>query len=194
MLSNFLCNCFPILFNTEQFLQIAQSQEITKYPRNNSCFVLRKTKDSHPLKMMDSISEYFIHPNNSISVDDLSIEKTISLFLRCHTFYCYDLVTFLPIMACLCGCKVVIIADYPGFKDMRDIYKLFNPWMYYGMTYFINNEYITPEKDGRERLINILTNISKSNYKNFSNESNSYTNILLFLQYLEVYFNVSFNE
>jgi len=188
-------NCFPVIFNSDNFLKIAKSEEINKYERNNSCFVLRKMQDTHSLRMVvDSISEYFIHPENSLSVDGLSIEDSISLFLRSHTFYCYDLVTFLPVIACLCGCKVIIISNYPGFKDMRDIYKEFNPWMYYGMTYYINNEYIEPEENGRENLINILTDISKNSYKNFSNESSSYNNCLLLLQYLETYFNVTFVE
>jgi hypothetical protein len=187
-------NCFPIVFNTDGFLNITTSKDIDKYKRDDTCFVLRKTQDTHHLKMMDSITDYFIHPNNSLSIDGTSIEEAISIFLRCHTFYCYDLVTFLPVIARLCGCKVIIISDYPGFKDMRDIYKEFNPWMYYGMTYYINNEYIEPEENGRENLINILKDISKGTYKNFSNEKSSYNNILLFLQYLEIYFNVSFVE
>ena len=187
-------NCFPMLFNTDNFLQIARSEIINKYNRYHACFSLRKTQNTHPLKMMDSISKYFIHPENSVYIDGKSLDETISLFLRCHTFYCYDLVTFLPVIACLCGCKVIIISDYSGFKDMRDIYKEFNPWMYYGMTYYINNEYIEPEENGRENLINMLTAISKNSYKNFSNEASSYNNCLLFLQYLETYFNVTFVE
>jgi hypothetical protein len=78
---------------------------------------------------------------------------------------------------------------------MRDINKVFNPWMYYGMTYYINNEYIESEENGREILINILSDISKKgSYKNFSNETTSYNNFLIFLQYLETYFNVTFVE
>jgi len=187
-------NCFPILFNINQFVAIAKSGEINKYKRDDTCFVLRKTKDSHSLKMMSSVSEYFIHPDNSLSIDELSIEEQISVFLKCHTFYCYDIVTFIPVMAVICGCKVIIISDYPGFKDIRNYYKEFNPWMYYGMTYYINNEYIEPEENGREKLINILSSISNNSYKNFSNESSSHENLLLFLQYLECYFNVSFVE
>jgi hypothetical protein len=187
-------NCFPIVFNSDRFLEIAKSEEINKYKRDNSCFVLRKTQDSHSLKMMDSISKYFIHPENCLNIDGLNIDDSISIFLRCHTFYCYDLVTFLPVIACLCGCKVIIISDYPGFKDMRDIYKVFNPWMYCGMTYYINNEFIEPPENGREDLINLLTAISNNSYKNFSNELSSYNNLLTFLQYLETYFNVTFVE
>ena len=66
--------------------------------------------------------------------------------------------------------------------------------MYYGMTYYINNEYIEPENNGREILINLLTQLSNDSYKNFSNEISSYNNFLLFLQYLECYFSISFNE
>jgi hypothetical protein len=189
-------NCFPIMYNIDNFLKIASSKEtINRYKRQDTCFVLRKTQDTHPLKMMDSISEYFIHPNDSLSIDGLSLDETTSLFLKCHTFYCYDLVAFLPAIACLCGCKVIIISNYPGFKDMRDINKVFNPWMYYGMTYYINNEYIESEENGREILINILSDISKKgSYKNFSNETTSYNNFLIFLQYLETYFNVTFVE
>jgi hypothetical protein len=191
---NIYPNCFPIIFNSDNFLKIAKSPKIYKYKRNNTCFALRKTQDSHPLKMMNSIQDYFIHPTDSINIDNLSTDEFIEIFLRCHTFYCYDLVTFLPVIARLCGCKVIIVSDYFGFKDMREIYKELNPWMYYGMTYYINNEYIESDDNDLNKLINILTEISNNNHKNFSNESSSYKNILLFLQYLETYFNVSFAE
>jgi hypothetical protein len=191
---NIYPNCFPIIFNSDNFLKIAKSPKIYKYKRNNTCFALRKTQDSHLLKMMNSIQDYFIHPTDSINIDNLSIDEFIEIFLRCHTFYCYDLVTFLPVIARLCGCKVIIVSDYFGFKDMREIYKELNPWMYYGMTYYINNEYIESDNNDLNKLINILTEISNNNHKNFSNESSSYKNILLFLQYLETYFNVSFVE
>ena len=186
-------NCFPCLFNVASFLELAKSnaRPVVTY---NSCFVLRKTVDQHSLKMMEQISDYYIHPDTSLQIDGLDLQNTINIFLNSHTFYCYDLVTFLPVIALICGCKPIIISDYPSFKDMRDIYKEYNPWMYYGITYYIDGEYIEPEENGREKLINLLTLISNNSFKNFSTETTSYNNLLLFLKYLEVYFDVSFCE
>jgi hypothetical protein len=185
-------NCLPVLFNTNYFLKIARSQEVNKYNRNNSCFMLRKTMDTHPLKMMDTISEHYIHQNDSLPLDGLSLEESIQLFLRCHTFYCYDLVSFLSVIAVLCGCKTILISDYHGFKDLRDIYKELNPFWYYGMSYYTEGEYIEPPENGREELIKMLLNINTNSYKSFSNETTSYNTFLTFLKYLECYFNVSF--
>jgi hypothetical protein len=185
-------NCFPVIFNIDQFLKIAGSDIINKYPRNQNCHIFRKFADSHPVKMVDNISKHFIHPSDSISVDGLSIEQSIDVFLKCKHFYCYDLVTFLPVMALLCGCQPILISDYPGFKDFRGIYKEYNPWMYHGMTYFIDGKFLLPEDNGRNVLIDILQSIHNNTFKNFSDEKNSYNNLRVFLRYLECYFNVSF--
>ena len=84
--------------------------------------------------------------------------------------------------------------NYPGIKSIREIYKLYSPWMYYGMSYYNEDNSITDGSNTRHLLIDLLKNMVNANYKNFFSEQSSYNSILTFLQYLECYFKVSFNE
>jgi hypothetical protein len=84
--------------------------------------------------------------------------------------------------------------NYPGINNIREIYKIYAPWMYYGMSYYNKDNTITDGSDTRQLLYELLINIDNGQYKNFFSEKSSYSSILTFLQYLECYFKVSFNE
>jgi hypothetical protein len=162
--------------------------------KTKTCYILRKSNDSHPLKFVDKVSNYFIHPDSSICIDSLDLSGSINMFLECDKFYCYDCISATAIIAILCGCQTILISKYNGLKDIREMYKYFCPWMYYGMAYDDTKDELDFAKNTKHILIDILTKINKSEYKNFFSEKASYDSILTFLIYLECYFNVSFNE
>jgi hypothetical protein len=185
-------NCFPGIFNVGMVLSLyKQNMNINS---DKTCYVLRKTQDSHPLKFIHKITDYFIHPKDSICIETFSLQENIDMFLSCKTFYCYDSTTFLPVIASLCGCTPILMNNYPGICNLREIYKIYAPWMYYGMSYYNKDNSITDGNNTRHLLINVLKNIHNNQYKNFFSETSSYSSILTFLQYLECYFKVSFNE
>ena len=185
-------NCFPLCFNLDQFSELLENPEKYNYKRNKTCYVLRKTSDTHPLKMMNSIKDYFIHPDDSICIDNFSLNENINIFLECDKFYCYDNVSFLAVISVLCGCQTILNSNYPGFKDIREIYKIYSPWMYYGMAYNDNLESLEFAKNTKYILIDILKKINKNEYKNFFSEKANNESILIFLKYLECYFKISF--
>jgi hypothetical protein len=189
-------NCFPLCFNIKVILEIYNSIKIKNdvTERNGSCYLLRKTCDSHTLKIVDSVKDYFIHPEDSISIDNFRLEENIDVFLKCDKFYCYDNVTFLAVIASACGCTPILIPNYRGFCDIREIYKIYAPWMYYGMAYGDTQEQLEFAKNTRDELFDLLESISKNEYANFFTDSSPDSSILTFLQYLECYFNVSFLE
>lgn len=189
--SNIYPNCLQLCFNIEMIIKLSK-KDITNTKRNSSCFVLRKTDDSHPLKFPESIKDYYIHPSNSIQIDNYSLEENINIFLNTEKFYCYDNVSFLPVIASACGCIPILIDKYGGFKDARFIYKKYAPWMYYGMAYADNENEINFAKKTRIKLINLLIKINNNGYKNFFSEKSCREQLLLFLKYIEVYFSVSF--
>jgi len=185
-------NCFPGCFNLGMFLNLYKTDmNITS---DKTCYVLRKTQHSHPLKFIDNIEDYFIHPEDSICIENFSLQENIDMFLTCKTFYCYDSTTFLAVIASLCGCTPILMNNYPGCSNIRDIYKIYAPWMYYGMSYYNKDNSITDGSDTRHLLIDLLKYIDNNQYKNFFSEKSAYSSILTFLQYLECYFKVSFNE
>ena len=189
-------NCFPLCFNVKNILEIYNNiktkNDVTD--RNGTCYLLRKTCDSHPLKIINSVKDYFIHPEDSYSIDNLNLEENIAMFLKCNKFYCYDNVTFLAVIASACGCQPILIPNYRGFCDIREIYRIYAPWMYYGMAYGDTEEQLEFAKNTRDELFNLLENISKNEHANFFTDSSLDSSILTFLQYLECYFSVSFYE
>ena len=48
--------------------------------------------------------------------------------------------------------------------------------------------------ENRKNLIQLLNNIKNNKYKNFTTANSCYNSLLIFLQYLECFFQVSFNE
>jgi hypothetical protein len=184
-------NCLPLCFNIEGFIPIYRENMNNT---NKTCYVLRKTNDTHPLKFMHNIKDYFIHPEDSICIDTFSLQENINMFLECKTFYCYDNTTFLAVIASLCGCNPILMNNYPGICNVREIYKIYAPWMYYGMSYYNKDNSITDGSDTRYLLVELLKKISKNEYKNFFSEKSARSSLLTFLQYLECYFKISFNE
>jgi hypothetical protein len=187
-------NSFPLFFNFNLIFNIINNIDKNKYVRDKSCYTLRKTNDTHPMKFMDSIKDYFIHPENSICIDNNNLSENIDTFLRCDKFYCYDNISFLGVLAVLCGCQTILFCNYKGYKDVRELYKIYIPILYYGMAYDDTPEELEFARNTQHILIDILHKIYVNQYKNFFSEESSYDSILTFLKYLECYFNISFNE
>lgn len=187
-------NSFPVFFNFHLIFNLINNIDKNKYVRDKSCYTLRKTNDSHTMKFMTSIKDYFIHPENSICIDKNNLQENIDTFLRCDKFYCYDNISFLGVLAVLCGCQTILFCNYEGYKDVRELYKIYIPILYYGMAYNDTPEELEFARNTQHILIDILQKIYINQYKNFFSEDSSYDSILIFLKYLECYFNVSFNE
>jgi len=71
-----------------------------KLLRNGSCHTFRK---SHFHKNIQQI-----HSDNSYMISNESQDMLIQIFNHCEIFICYDPLTFLTIMAALCGCISVV--------------------------------------------------------------------------------------
>jgi hypothetical protein len=191
---NYYPNCLPIVFNIDMLLGLYEQNKSNNNDRSLTCYVLRKTHDTHPLKFIDSIHDYFIHPEDSINIDKNNMSENIEIFQKCKKFYCYDNVSFLAPMAVMCGCETILIQNYPGLKDIREIYKTYSPWMYYGIAYGDNEESLEFARNTKHILIDILKKIKEENYFNFTSDNNCDNAILSLLKYLECYFQVSFNN
>jgi hypothetical protein len=189
---NIYPNCLPLIFNIHVITDIMNNNNIEK--TIESCYLLRKTKDTHPLKMMDRVSDFYIHNEESISIDSYNLQENIEIFLKCKKIYCYDNVCFLPVLAAACGCIPVLINKYPGFENIRELYKIYSPWMYYGMAYDDTEEAIQFAKDTKHLLLETIKKIDSDNYLNFFSNNGGNLKILNFLKYLECYFGVSFSE
>jgi hypothetical protein len=187
-------NSLPLLFNIKMINDLKNTIKPEK--TIESCYLLRKTNDQHPLKMMDNVNDYFIHPPDSINLDLNSLDQNIGIFLKCKKFYCYDNVCFLPVIANVCDCQAIIIGKYPGFEDIKNIYKIYNPWMYYGMAYNDTEEEFNFAKNTKHLLFEFIDKTLNGNFENFftNDNDNGHFQLLNFLKYIECYFNVSFYE
>jgi hypothetical protein len=69
--------------------------------RKGSCYLIKKAPFIH--------KEFeFIHPFDSIFIDDMSLEDINDVFNKCKYFYSYDANTAYIIYAALCGCIPII--------------------------------------------------------------------------------------
>jgi len=69
--------------------------------RNKTCYLIKKGPLIH------SNINYF-HPNDSINVDNFSLEKMCEIFNECKYFYTYDSKSMYIIYALICGCIPII--------------------------------------------------------------------------------------
>lgn len=192
--TNIYPNSLPLLFNLKLIEDLINISSTNTNKTIESCYLLRKASDSHPLKMMDSVSDFYIHPEDSISLDLNSLQENINMFIKCKKFYCYDNVCFLPVLAALCDCTPILVNKYNGFENIKDIYKTYSPWMYYGIAYDDTEEELSFAKNTKHLLIELLRKIDNDMVVNFFSDNAGNMQLLNFLKYLECYFGVSFHE
>ncbi len=199
-------NCFNSIFNTDLILNLLKNNNSNT--KNTNCYSLRKVSNQHPLKIINSIEKYFIHPNNYELIDNIGggnggdyIIGIINLFKKSNEFYCYDNVSFTPVMAKASKCQPILINNYPGLGNIRQFYKLYAPWMFYSSKYYFTDQIdnIQNQSDNSENILNnndfniFFEKIHNSTYNDFIFSSDKCEkNIIEFLKYLEVYFNISF--
>jgi hypothetical protein len=78
--------------------------------KNESCYLIKK-------RTFYTNSINYIHPTNSICIDNKCKENVVNIFNESVKFYCYDLNTFLSVAAIICGCKVIY---YPDNKTKKE--------------------------------------------------------------------------
>jgi hypothetical protein len=92
------------VFKTLSILYL--SPEIKQYNlgnRNGCCYTIRKAAEIHKNQI------HRIHPDNSYEITrDVSNDKIIQIFNNYEYFVSYDPITFLSIMAPLCGCISIV--------------------------------------------------------------------------------------
>jgi hypothetical protein len=95
--------------------------------RNSTCYLIKKRKFINNIQ--------YVHPYNSICIDNLPLINVVDIFNKCDYFYCYDIKTFLFIGSILCNCKPILI-PYDNitkeefikesiFNDYKNINKFF---------------------------------------------------------------------
>lgn len=104
--------CYREIFNDERLNPQRLKLELLSFDselykqtnfgeRKGNCYILRKGKDRTDLpKQLDGIV-----------IDNLSEKEKIRIFNECEYCYCYDLQTFYSTIACICGCKVIIVPE-----------------------------------------------------------------------------------
>lgn len=127
--------------------------------RTKTCFIIKKGPLIHNFSDIT-----YIHPNDSINIDNMSLTDIVKVFNESHTFYCYDPNTFYILSAPLCGCISVV---YP-IKNMSadSFYKnritciddfIFNSGIAYGNS---NEQIINARitiKDSRDNFNTLLS-------------------------------------
>lgn len=133
--------------------------------RKGNCYIVRKGDER------EDLPSFFDGP----VVDNLSEEEKVKIFNECEYCYSYDLQTYYSTIACVCGCKSIVVFE-PG-KTAYDYYSEDEVKRHVGVAY--GN---TPEEI--EHAINTRNELLKSlDYTSFNEK-----NINKFIGYMEDYF------
>jgi hypothetical protein len=104
--------------------------------KDKTCFLIKKATLFH-----SNIN--YMHPTDSINIDNLNLKEIINIFNESTYFYCYDLNTAYSIFAPICNCVTIL---YPSTTITKDEYfknRIFfkNNEVYdYGISYGNNTE------------------------------------------------------
>ena len=148
--------------------------------RNEYCYTFRKSY------YHESIS--YIHPADSYELKkDVSQEKCIEIFNNYKYFICYDPLTFLPIIAILCGCISIL---YPLKNVDKLLWLKRSPFWDYlhqnninnfpGLAYGLDDiEYAKNTiNDGPEFIKNMINKTNELYINSFITDINNYENML----------------
>ena len=140
--------------------------------KNKSCYLIKK-------RFFFEKKINYVHPLDSILIDNLSKNEIIELFNTCEYFYCYDIKSCYIIYSILCGCKLIIIPynnitkkDYCKFSILENFIE-FEKMFSYGIddmnNNIIDNVLINKFKD-------YLLNIPDKSIKSFLDDIEKYIN------------------
>jgi hypothetical protein len=90
------------------------NKNIPKENKQKTCYLIKKGRLIHK-------QIHVIHPQDSICIDDLSLEEINNVFNECKYFYCYDPNSAFIIFAVLCGC-IPILQPIEGVNE-NDFFK-----------------------------------------------------------------------
>jgi hypothetical protein len=87
--------------------------------RDKTCYLIKKGRIIH-----ENIN--YIHPPNSICIDDLSLKEKGYIFNQCKFFYSYDPNTAYILFSAACGCIPIIYPDEGISEEHYFKSKMFN--------------------------------------------------------------------
>lgn len=133
--------------------------------RKGSCYIVRKGKNRNDL------------PNtfDGVVVDMLPEKEKVAVFNTCEYCYCYDLQTFYSTIACVCGCKVIIV---PEDGKTRKDYLTINEKAY-GVAYGTTEAELKYANETRSLVLDRINNQllkNKAEVENFCNLCEQYFN------------------
>jgi hypothetical protein len=157
--------------------------------RNKTCFLIKKGSLIHK-------NINYIHPQDSICIDDLSLEEKANIFNNCKFFYTYDPNSAYIIFAAACGCIPIIYElegvneeDYFKSKIFNFENKIYNKGIVYGnnvekINYILKNKLNENNKKYyknlfamiEEKTIPMFLNDVENIYYKLSNDYNLLTN------------------
>ena len=147
--------------------------------RHGSCYTIRKAK-----KMIDKL--IFIHPEDSFEIKrGHTQDKYMKIFNKYEYFYSYDPLTFLSLIAIMCGC-ISIVVEIEGVKK-QDYFKMTGIYDYmcshnltniYGLAYGNSDEEINYAKKtihlGKRQILNMQQWYLNKYIPSFINDLNNF--------------------
>lgn len=161
---NIICSNNSLAFVANLKVILEETKNISAGPRNIKVGCLFR-KASLNLIYSKNISEILYHSSwrgllrlpNLDSYLHCDIKELIKRCKNIKTLYCFDLFSFTPYIAAICGCDVRMIA-LPPFDNLRDVYQNV-PFMSFGVALKNNTVEIKKAQETRDNLRKELTAI-----------------------------------
>jgi hypothetical protein len=139
--------------------------------RNKTCYLVKKGRLIHK-------NIKYIHPENSICIENLSLEEINYVFNQCNVFYSYDPNSLYIIYAAVCGCTAIVYEidgvsekDYFNSLILNFDNKIYNKGIVYGINEKKQNHILlqnhTLLQNNIKQLKNLLQNQSNTNNEEY---------------------------
>ena len=194
-------NCFPFMYNIQNLHDLYNNSKNQPVKQHKiGCYFGKLEPNMSYTPQVSNINNYHMHPENSTYIRRGSTSY-INEIKNLSELYCYDNISFTPVFAKCANTQPILINNYPGMNNIRQFYKEFTPWMYNSSKYYFTDQKdnIHAQSDNSENIYNhadfynLMCKIHNESYDDslFSIE-NSFNKMLVFIKYIECYFNVSF--
>lgn len=185
----------PLYFNLTKFYHFLPLMNKKVYIKNvhiqpqyinlNTFQDLKKERKGQAYIQKKGVIKIYKHSKDAVFLDPFLHDWSLlsEIFNKIETLYCYDLRTIWPVLAALCGCKVIVVPNMTDSSECKGSTIYRNSWdlFKYGIAFTDSADEINHAKDTLhlvyDNVLNYCDNVSLKEVKHFIGICEEYFNV-----------------